>query len=172
MGASKEDEDLARAIALSLEETKGSRPSATASSAPPAPSRSKEDEDLERAIAESLKDLESKRAAASENVEAALKTTGGGGAYTYDSSPSLPATDPNELNPTEAENIRLFAQLVERLEQEAATRGASNVISDSSVQVSFFLPFFVKHRQVANNYFLFLLFLEKESLQPNRGVAT
>ena len=133
--SSKEDDDLAKAIALSLEEASSSRPS-RASAAPAAPvsnsSRSKEDEDLERAIAESLKDLESNRATATENVEAALKSTSN---PPYVGVATESARDPNELNATEAENIRLFAQLVERLEQDAATRGAATVISDSSVQV-------------------------------------
>ncbi|KAI9005067.1 hypothetical protein DFJ74DRAFT_405805 [Hyaloraphidium curvatum] len=125
--ANKEDDDLAKAIALSLEEVSKPSPRPNGYSVPP--SRSKEDEDLERAIAESLKDLENKRDSATQNVEAVLKA-----APVASIAAGEPARDPNELNPTEAENIRLFAQLVERLEQEAASRGASAAVADASVQ--------------------------------------
>lgn len=127
---SKEDDDLAKAIALSLEEANVSKPALVSAVAPS--TRNKEDEDLERAITESLKDLEAKRATATQNVEAALRTTATNGQYDH----AETAKDPNELSGTEAGNIRLFSQLVEKLEQEAAIRGAGAAVTDTSIQVS------------------------------------
>jgi hepatocyte growth factor-regulated tyrosine kinase substrate len=119
------DEDLKKALAMSLEEVQShSRsympPTQNApSAAPPAQSSSpskgqeEEDDDLKAAIAASLADMEEQK----QRHAAALKQQ-------TDSTPSatpapfvLPKND-YELTPVEAENINLFSTLVDRLQTQ------------------------------------------------------
>jgi len=119
------DEDLKRALAMSLEEVNGHSgagyvPQAKIQSPKPAtngtskPSASKpaeeEDDDLKAAIAASLADMEEqkKKHAATIKEQAGTKTSG---AFV------LPKND-YELTPVEAENINLFSTLVDRLQTQ------------------------------------------------------
>lgn len=110
------DEDLKRALAMSLEEVN----SATSYQAPaakkPEPSNSKqaeeEDADLKAAIEASLADMEEqkqKHAAALKEQTAAPP----GPSTTF----AMPKND-YELSPVEAENINLFSTLVDRLQTQ------------------------------------------------------
>jgi growth factor-regulated tyrosine kinase substrate len=119
------DEDLKRALAMSLEEVNGHSgagyvPQAKIQSPKPAtngtskPLASKpaeeEDEDLKAAIAASLADMEEqkKKHAATIKEQAGTKSSG-----TF----VLPKND-YELTPVEAENINLFSTLVDRLQTQ------------------------------------------------------
>jgi hepatocyte growth factor-regulated tyrosine kinase substrate len=119
------DEDLKRALAMSLEEVNGHSgagyvPQAKIQSPKPAtngttkPSATKpaeeEDDDLKAAIAASLADMEEqkKKHAATIKEQAGAKTSG---AFV------LPKND-YELTPVEAENINLFSTLVDRLQTQ------------------------------------------------------
>ena len=124
------DEDLKKALAMSLEEVKGYQRGHQASSQPavdPYQSQSKpngntssvpkggedEDEDLKAAIAASLADMEEQK---KQHAAALKEQTNAVGA----SSPAafnLPRND-YELSPVEAENINLFATLVDRLQTQ------------------------------------------------------
>ncbi|KAK4128541.1 ubiquitin binding protein [Parathielavia appendiculata] len=121
------DEDLKKALAMSLEEVKShSRNYASSSANGPPSSQPKvnghpqpkvaeeEDEDLKAAIAASLADMEeqkTKHAAALK--EQASNATTSTPATTF----ALPKND-YELTPLEAENINLFATLVDRLQTQ------------------------------------------------------
>jgi growth factor-regulated tyrosine kinase substrate len=121
------DEDLKKALAMSLEEVqKHSRayaPSATngTSASQPkvngqAPSKvaEEEDEDLKAAIAASLADMEEQK----KKHAAALKEQASNVASSSATTPvALPKND-YELTPVEAENINLFATLVDRLQTQ------------------------------------------------------
>jgi growth factor-regulated tyrosine kinase substrate len=119
------DEDLKRALAMSLEEVNGPSgagyvPQAKIQSPKPAtngtskPSANKpaeeEDADLKAAIAASLADMEEqkKKHAATIKEQASTKSSG---AFV------LPKND-YELTPVEAENINLFSTLVDRLQTQ------------------------------------------------------
>ncbi|KAH8887672.1 ubiquitin binding protein [Thozetella sp. PMI_491] len=123
------DEDLKKALAMSLEEVKGhSRGYTPQTAAKPVESPTKvnghspsatkaaeeEDEDLKAAIAASLADMEEqkkKHAAALKEQTASSSTTSSQVPFT------LPKND-YELSPVEAENINLFATLVDRLQTQ------------------------------------------------------
>ncbi|KAI5814158.1 vacuolar protein sorting-associated protein 27 [Pyronema omphalodes] len=121
-----DDEDLKRALQMSLEEAKGNpgyvpQPSSNSksSSSPfgavnksaPTNTVDDEDEELKAAIAASLRDMEEQKAKASwttsvPTVEAAART------------PAQIQRPDHELSPAEAENISLFATLVDRLQSQ------------------------------------------------------
>lgn len=117
------DEDLKKALAMSLEEvTSHSRSAAppttnksyTGGDAPAVKQAEEEDADLMAAIAASLADMEEQK----QQHSAALKqqTSGPSGAST--AAPfTLPKND-YELTPVEAENINLFSTLVDRLQTQ------------------------------------------------------
>jgi growth factor-regulated tyrosine kinase substrate len=121
------DEDLKKALAMSLEEVKshsrGYAAPVAAKAAPSqpqvnghAPSKAAEDddEDLKAAIAASLADMEEQK----KRHAAALKEQASGAASSSSAPPlGLPKND-YELTPVEAENINLFATLVDRLQTQ------------------------------------------------------
>jgi growth factor-regulated tyrosine kinase substrate len=122
------DDDLRRALEMSLEEVKsysrgyaepGKNVSATAArvngtSQPSKPAaEEEEDEDLKRAIAASLADMEEQK----QKHSAALKEQTHGPATSSSAPLTLPKND-YELTPIEAENINLFATLVDRLQTQ------------------------------------------------------
>lgn len=121
------DEDLKRALAMSLEEVKSySKGYAPPTANGPAPSQSKingsapspskaqeeEDDDLKAAIAASLADMEEQK-----NKHAAALKEQASGAATSSAPFTLPKND-YELTPVEAENINLFSTLVDRLQTQ------------------------------------------------------
>jgi len=116
------DEDLKKALAMSLEEVKNS----SRGHSEPAPNVSKvqkgsskqeeeEDADLKAAIAASIADMEEQKKAHA----AALKeqTSNPSVGQASGSSFVLPKND-YELTPVEAENINLFSTLVDRLQTQ------------------------------------------------------
>ena len=123
------DEDLRKALEMSLEEVKTysrgfveptkNGPAATSAkvnghSQSHAKQGEDEDEDLNRAIAASLADMEEQK----KKHSAALKEQTSGPAAGSTSTPlALPKND-YELSPVEAENINLFATLVDRLQTQ------------------------------------------------------
>lgn len=125
------DEDLKKALAMSLEEVKShsrgyvpntANANANAMSshqpkanghAPPKPVE-EEDDDLKAAIAASLADMEEQK----KRHAAALKQQSSNVAATSSTTPfALPRND-YELTPVEAENINLFSTLVDRLQTQ------------------------------------------------------
>ena len=123
------DEDLKRALAMSLEEVQNhssgyvpnstngmsaGRPKVNGNSAPGAKTSEEEDEDLKAAIAASLADVEEQK----KQHAAALKQQAANAGSSSSAPPfSLPKND-YELTPVEAENINLFSTLVDRLQTQ------------------------------------------------------
>lgn len=119
------DEDLKRALAMSLEEVKSysrgySEPANNTQSRTDKQSTSvskiaeEEDEDLKAAIAASLADMEEQK----KRHAAALKEQTSNVGSSSSAAPfTLPKND-YELTPVEAENINLFATLVDRLQTQ------------------------------------------------------
>lgn len=116
------DEDLKKALAMSLEEVKNtSRGYAepVTNNAPTnghtaaAKQAEQEDDDLKAAIAASLADMEEQK----KMHTAALKQQASGPAGPSTTNFTLPKND-YELTPVEAENINLFATLVDRLQTQ------------------------------------------------------
>ncbi|KAI1387377.1 VHS domain-containing protein [Hypoxylon trugodes] len=122
------DEDLKKALAMSLEEVQGhSRGYAPPSHNTPPASRAvadvhspavvgtaeEEDDDLKAAIAASLADMEEQK----QKHSAALKQHTNGSENASTTSFALPKND-YELTPVEAENINLFSTLVDRLQTQ------------------------------------------------------
>jgi len=119
------DEDLKKALAMSLEEVQGSKSSGftpnTTATAPRTNGNTslskpveEEDDDLKAAIAASLADMEEQK----KQHAAALKEQTHQTQSASSSTPfALPKND-YELSPVEAENINLFATLVDRLQTQ------------------------------------------------------
>lgn len=121
------DEDLKKALAMSLEEvqshSKGRGYVAPTANGPSAETKvnghstskavEEEDEDLKAAIAASLADMEEQK----KKHAAALKEQAANAENAPSSSFTLPKND-YELSPVEAENINLFATLVDRLQTQ------------------------------------------------------
>ena len=124
------DEDLKRALAMSLEEVNGHsgagyvpqskiqstpKPATTNGTSKSATNKpaEEEDEDLKAAIAASLADMEEqkKKHAATIKEQAASSGTNSSSSFV------LPKND-YELTPAEAENINLFSTLVDRLQTQ------------------------------------------------------
>lgn len=116
------DEDLKKALAMSLEEVGNQAPSAVRQSTiAPKPSTNtvapnqaeEEDEDLKAAIAASLADMEEQK----QRHSAALMETASKPSTSATTTFTLPKND-YELTPVEGENINLFATLVDRLQSQ------------------------------------------------------
>lgn len=123
------DEDIKKALAMSLEDvnrhSRGYVPPSANGPVPnpakanghePAPAKpaEEEDDDLKAAIAASLADMEEQK----KKHAATLKQQASSPATAPSSAPfSLPKND-YELSPVEAENINLFATLVDRLQTQ------------------------------------------------------
>jgi growth factor-regulated tyrosine kinase substrate len=120
------DEDLKKALAMSLEEVQShsrgyvpptdNKPSATQTNSKGPTSTTEpeeEDEDLKAAIAASLADMEEQK----QRHAAALKKHTNGSENASTTNFILPKND-YELSPVEAENINLFATLVDRLQTQ------------------------------------------------------
>jgi growth factor-regulated tyrosine kinase substrate len=116
------DEDLKKALAMSLEEVNnhGSSAAPQATSAPKESSRpaaaaqaEDEDEDLKAAIAASLADMEEQK----KKHSAALKEQTSSNSASTTANFTLPKNE-YELTPVEAENINLFSTLVDRLQSQ------------------------------------------------------
>ncbi|KAI0133535.1 hypothetical protein BJ170DRAFT_165550 [Xylariales sp. AK1849] len=124
------DEDLKKALAMSLEEVqshsmgRGYVPNTTATSAAAQPSTNghaspskaaeEEDEDLKAAIAASLADMEEQK----KQHAAALKEQTSSRQPASAAAPFVLPKNDYELSPVEAENINLFATLVDRLQTQ------------------------------------------------------
>jgi growth factor-regulated tyrosine kinase substrate len=123
------DEDLKKALAMSLEEVKGySKGYVEPTSNAPKQSGGnieEEDDDLKAAIAASLADMEEQKM----RHAAALKQQTSTGASTTAVPFSLPKND-YELTPVEAENINLFATLVDRLQ----TQPSGTILREPQIQ--------------------------------------
>ncbi|KAI2633382.1 ubiquitin binding protein [Xylaria nigripes] len=118
------DEDLKKALAMSLEEVQGhsrgyvpptdNKPSTVQSNKKTSTSAAEEeDEDLKAAIAASLADMEEQK----QRHAAALKQQTNSSENVSPTNFTLPKND-YELSPVEAENINLFATLVDRLQTQ------------------------------------------------------
>ncbi|ELQ44633.1 vacuolar protein sorting-associated protein 27 [Pyricularia oryzae] len=121
------DEDLKKALAMSLEEVKShSRNYAPASNGVANSGQSKvngdssatktveeEDDDLKAAIAASLADMEEQKKKHSAVLHEQTHSTEAASASTF-----VPPKNDYELTPVEAENINLFATLVDRLQTQ------------------------------------------------------
>lgn len=112
------DDDLKKALAMSLEEANTSRGTVPPiTTGRPAESSAKqaeeEDADLKAAIAASLADMEEQK----QRHTAALKEHTSGPANTTSPDFTLPKND-YELSAVEAENINLFSTLVDRLQTQ------------------------------------------------------
>lgn len=115
------DEDLKKALAMSLEEVKNSSrgyAEPTTNGTKPTKSSSKqeeeEDADLKAAIAASLADMEEQK----KKHAAALKEQTSSPSAGLSSGPFVLPKNDYELTPVEAENINLFATLVDRLQTQ------------------------------------------------------
>ncbi|KAI8814267.1 putative vacuolar sorting-associated protein [Cladochytrium replicatum] len=129
--SSNEDEELQRAIQLSLKEAnqKVAEPYHT-----PAPSKhadsEDEDEDLKAAIEASLKEVAKLQIAQSEASRSSAPS-----APAFNAATNLSTASQSDLSNVEEENLRLFAELVERVEQEVAVRGLGVFANNPQIQL-------------------------------------
>jgi growth factor-regulated tyrosine kinase substrate len=122
------DEDLKKALAMSLEEVKSHsrgyvpptenaptpvQTKTNGHSAPVTKAGEEEDEDLKAAIAASLADMEEQKKRHAAALKEQASVAGSSSAPPF----ALPKND-YELTPVEAENINLFATLVDRLQTQ------------------------------------------------------
>ncbi|OAA70273.1 Ubiquitin binding protein, Hrs/VPS27 [Cordyceps fumosorosea ARSEF 2679] len=115
------DEDIKKALAMSLEEVNGSTKGKVSSpvnvvkssSSAAAKQAEEEDADLRAAIAASLADMEEQKQKHSAALKEQTATPSGSAASAF----AMPKND-YELTPVEAENINLFATLVDRLQTQ------------------------------------------------------
>ncbi|OJD30405.1 ubiquitin binding protein [Diplodia corticola] len=112
------DADLKRALEMSLEEVKantasGYVPQPQVQSKPPdgAQNEEEEDADLKAAIAASIADMEEQKKKHAAQLKQQTSSSNG-------SAVAIPPRNDYELSPSEAENISLFATLVERLQHQ------------------------------------------------------
>ncbi|CEJ91174.1 Putative Glycolate oxidase [[Torrubiella] hemipterigena] len=114
------DDDLKRALAMSLEEVNSATGYQAPTAAPKKPENTTaaqgddDDEDLRAAIAASLADMEEQKQQHAAALKAQTSSPGGAGAP---STFAMPKND-YELSPVEAENINLFSTLVDRLQTQ------------------------------------------------------
>ncbi|TPX36551.1 hypothetical protein SmJEL517_g01234 [Synchytrium microbalum] len=159
--AKREQDELEKAIALSLQESGGQVPkkvvtfTVPSKPVPKANAAEDDDEDLKAAIAASLKETKQQQAAASYNPsEYSLSYKNNQQQPTADSlsrpmsnmsvsaGPSssvsvIPsAPNPLDLSITELENVRLFSELVERTDMDVQARGPQ-VLNPAQIQALF-----------------------------------
>ncbi|KAG9286142.1 hypothetical protein G9A89_010156 [Geosiphon pyriformis] len=129
-----DDEDIKKAIELSLKEAESSRvysppQSKVVHKAVEAPKKQDEEEDVDlaAAIAASLREMNLNQAHSTNQSQYATSNYPGYDIEAY----RLPATNvsPHELSPIEAENIHKFADIVDRIEQSG-----SDLMRDRQVQ--------------------------------------
>ncbi|KAI8816735.1 putative vacuolar sorting-associated protein [Fimicolochytrium jonesii] len=161
--ARKEEEDLQKALELSLKASKPAnhvKPPVQRSISKPKPREEEDDEDLKAAIAASLQDAQGSAStdySGGSRPEYEYKSPGGAANATsaapnhYPSSQaqdygsqgpnagrqpaplSASSYNPNELSSVELENIRLFSELVERTEADVGVHGLG-VLNNSQIQ--------------------------------------
>ncbi|KAI8917099.1 hypothetical protein DFJ77DRAFT_333527 [Powellomyces hirtus] len=152
--ARKEEDDLQKALALSLSTSKSSdskRPAAKPRAEPKRQTRVEEDDDdLKAAIAASLQDLQvsdysddlsasrpsydyRSPAGSSASVSHSSYPTAATAARDVSPTVNQPAYNPHELSAVELENIRLFSELVERTEADVIAHGLG-ALSNSQLQ--------------------------------------
>lgn len=112
------DEDLKRALAMSLEEVNSATGLVPISAPKKTDDRStkqaeEEDDDLKAAIAASIADMEEQKKQHAAALKAQTSSPAGASTTTF----AMPKND-YELSPVEAENINLFSTLVDRLQTQ------------------------------------------------------
>lgn len=124
------DDDLKRALQMSLEEVKGhsgagyvpqskiepprTNQATNGTTAKAKPQEDEEDPELKAAIAASIRDMEEQK----KKHAASLKQQTTSSFASSSSKPILPPRNDYELTPVEAENINLFSTLVDRLQHQ------------------------------------------------------
>ncbi|KAJ3210302.1 Vacuolar protein-sorting-associated protein 27 [Dinochytrium kinnereticum] len=127
--SSNEDDELQKAIAASLAEAKKSS-KRTSSKTKPVPVSNDEDEDpeLKAAIEASLAELK----ISEQKRKDAVSSGGAGQQPGGDARGEGAETNPNELSRVEIDNLKMFVELVERMEADVSVRGIG-VIHNSQI---------------------------------------